>query len=224
MARIGRVVLPDYPHHVTQRGVRSMRVFFSDKDRREYLRLMAEQAARHGLQVLSYCLMTNHVHLVVVPSSREALAGGIGEAHKRYTRYVNFRQGVRGYLFQGRFYSCALDEPHLVAAVRYVERNPVRAGLARNAWDYAWSSAAYHVGEAQRDPLVAGRGLYQLVGADDWRDLLNSDPAEAAAVRRATGTGRPCGAEGFMKLAEKITGRLLHPLKPGRPPKRRKRK
>ena len=224
MSRIARVVLPDYPHRVTQRGVRSTRVFFSNRDRAEYLRLLSEQAPRHGLKVLSYCLMTNHIHLIVVPETAEGLARGIGETHKRYTRYVNFRQGVRGYLFQGRFFSCPLDGRHLVAAARYAERNPVRAGMVKRAWEYRWSSAAYDVGLVERDPLLTGRELYQLVGAKDWRMLLARAPEESAAVRRATCTGRPCGDKRFLRRAEKLTGRCLHPLKPGRPPKGKRRK
>jgi len=117
-----------------------MDVFQDDEDRRVYLQLLAaEQAARYGLRFLAYCLMSNHAHLIVIPSEEHSLSRGLGEAHRRYTTYVNLRDGVRGYLFQGRFYSCPLDERHLVAAARYVERNPVRAGLVRYAWDYACS-------------------------------------------------------------------------------------
>ena len=130
MARIARVVLPGIPHRVVQRGVRSQRLFFGDPDRGEYLRLLAEQGRRHGLLYVAWCLMPNHVHLIVIPETETSLAKGIGEAHKAYTRRINFRQATRGYLFQGRFASCPLDERHLFAAVRYILRNPV-AGRAR---------------------------------------------------------------------------------------------
>jgi len=129
MARIARVVLPGIPHHVVQRGVRSQRLFFGDPDRGEYLRLLAERGRRHGLLYVAWCLMPNHVHLIVIPKTETSLAKGIGEAHKAYTRRINFRQAARGYLFQGRFASCPLDERHLFAAVRYIPRNPVRARL-----------------------------------------------------------------------------------------------
>ena len=158
MPRIGRVVVPDYPHHVTQRGVRRMDVFFSDEDRTTYLDLLAEQGGRYGIQFLAWCLMTNHVHLIVVPLHEHSLAKGIGEAHKRYTRSINFREGARGYLFQGRFFSCPLDVDYLLPAVRYVLGNPVRAGLVAQPWDYQWSSARWSMGLMEKDPLVHSLG------------------------------------------------------------------
>ena len=143
---MARVVIPGYPHHVTQRGVRSMDIFFTDECRKAYLQFMKEQCARHGLHILSYCLMSNHVHFVVVPETEKCLSRAIGEAHRLYTRMVNFRDGVRGYLFQGRFFSCPLDQRYLLACVRYIERNPVRVidGI-KQSWDYPWSSARYHL-------------------------------------------------------------------------------
>ena len=215
--------MPGYPHHVTQRGVRSMDVFRDDDDRREYLLLLAEQAGLHGLTVLSYCLMSNHVHLIVMPEEIDGLARGIGEAHRLYTRHVNFREGVRGYLFQGRFFSCPLDERHLVAAARYVERNPVRAGLVNQAWEHRWSSARFHVGLRKTDPLVEDRHLLELV--DDWRALLRDDPEEGPFLRQRLRTGRPCGDLAFIECAEKLTNRTLRRQRPGpRPTGRRKRR
>jgi len=207
MARIARVVLPGHPHHVTQRGVRSMRVFFDDEDRQEYVRLLGEQGERAGVEFLSWCLMPNHVHLVVVPGREESLARGIGEAHRLYTRMVNFREGVRGHLFQERFYSCPLDEPHFVAAVRYVERNPVRARIVARAWDYDWSSARFHLDGRRRDPLVTEREPFGM--ELDWRELLEYDPRhdETERIRKTTRTGRPLGELIFVRLAEKLTGR-----------------
>ncbi len=123
------MVLPGYPHHVTQRGVRSMDIFFTREDRLLYLDTLKEHAAAQGLDILAWCLMTNHIHLVVVPTCEETMAHAIGETHRLYTRAINFREGVRGHLFQERFFSCPLDETHFIAAVRYVQRNPVRASL-----------------------------------------------------------------------------------------------
>ncbi len=217
MPRIARVVLPGHPHHVTQRGVRSMDVFRDDDDRLEYLSLMRGQADRHGISIISYCLMSNHVHLIAVPEDSDALARGLGEAHRLYTRFVNSAQGVRGYLFQGRFHSCPLDERHLIAAVRYIERNPVRARMVRVPWRYRWSSAAFHVGNVPDDPLVGDRTLNGLV--DDWRELLRSDPDEEDVLRKTVRTGRPCGDERFIRSAEKRTGRNFHTRSPGRPKK-----
>jgi putative transposase len=158
--------------------------------------------------------MTNHVHLVAVPESAAALASAIGEAHRRFAETVNARQGIRGHLFQDRFFSCPLDEAHLLAAVRYVERNPVRAGLAPVPWEYEWSSAAYHVGLRASDPLIATRDLWGLV--DHWPTFLAEEEPQADAIRLRTRTGRVCGGEEFIDKAELITGRSLRPRQPGR--------
>jgi REP-associated tyrosine transposase len=136
MARFARLVVPGYPHHVTQRGVRSVDIFTNDEDRLAYLDFMKEEAQRFGITFMAWCLMTNHVHLVAIPEAEDSLARGIGEAHRRYTRLKNFSEGVRGYLFQGRFGSCVLDQRHLLAAGRYVERNPIDAGMVQRATDY----------------------------------------------------------------------------------------
>jgi putative transposase len=198
-----------------------MDVFTSDQDRDLYLELVRKHAAQSGLEVLSWCLMTNHVHFVAIPAREDSLARGIGEAHRLYTRAVNSRQEVRGHLFQERFFSCPLDERHFVAAVRYVERNPVRAGLAEQAWEYPWSSARFHVGRRSRDRLVSERRPF---GLDlDWRSLLALDPKESETLRSMTKVGRPkvgrpLGDQKFMDAAERLTGRVLHRLPPGRKP------
>lgn len=168
------------------------------------------------MDILAWCLMTNHVHFIVVPHTEASLARGFGEAHKRYTRMKNFRDNTRGYLFQGRFGSCALDERHLLAAVRYVENNPVTAGMIRDAWEYKWSSAAYHVGDVKKDILVKSRNLYGLVR--DWRKYLletTEDNDDLSRVKRSTRTGRPAGNHDFVKKIETITGRSLQRQKPG---------
>ena len=216
MARISRIVVPGYPHHLTQRGVRSMDIFESDEDRRTYLNFLSEEADRYGLDILAWCLMTNHVHFVAVPFSETSLARGFGEAHRRYTRMKNFTQGVRGYLFQGRFNSSVLDENHLLAAVRYVELNPVRAAMVPCAWDYPWSSAAFHTGRADSDPLVKDRTLYGLI--TDWEEYLSGGISlELGQLRMATQTGRPAGDEAFIAKMSDLTGRDLKKGKPGRP-------
>jgi putative transposase len=156
MPRLARVVVSDVPHHVTQRGNRRQPTFFCDEDYEAYLDLMAEWTRRHGVEVWAYCLMPNHVHLVATPPSEAALAHAIGEARRRYTRRVNFRQGWRGHLWQGRFASFPMDEEHLYRAVRYVALNPVRARLVRLPWRYRWSSAAAHLA-GQDDRLVRVR-------------------------------------------------------------------
>ena len=218
MARISRIVVPDYPHHVIQRGVRSMNVFDSDEDRWAYLGFLSEEARRFGLTILAWCLMTNHVHFVVVPNTETSLARGFGEAHRRYTRMKNFAQGVRGYLFQGRFSSSVLDENHLLAAVRYVELNPTRAGMVKCAWEYPWSSAGFHTGTLESDPLVTDRTLSGLI--TDWKDFLTGEMTrEFDQLRMATQTGRPAGDDLFITKIEDLTGRDLSKGMPGRPRK-----
>lgn len=145
MARLSRIVIPGVAHHVTQRGNRRQPVFFSDDDRRLYLKLVSEGCAAANVRCLAWCLMDNHVHLILVPSTQDSLRAALGEAHRRYTRAVNFREGWRGYLFQGRFASYPMDDAHLMAAVRYVENNPVAAKMAARAESWRWSSARSHI-------------------------------------------------------------------------------
>jgi putative transposase len=192
-----------------------MDVFFSDEDRDKYLKHLAEQGERFGVEFLAWCLMTNHVHLVVVPDNTEALAKGIGEAHKRYSRMVNLREGWRGYLFQGRFFSCPIEPASLLAVVRYVLRNPVRAGMVRNAWDHPWSSARWLVGNAPFDPLVKKKGA--MVEVDDWQSFLTSSDIEADEVRQHTRTGRPMGSDSFISQLEHLLKRSLQKKRPGPP-------
>ena len=218
MPRIARVIAPGYPHHLTQRGNRRQPTFFRDDDYREYLALMAEWCEKCGVAVWAYCLMPNHVHLIVVPASAEALRRAVGEAHRRYTRYVNFREGWRGHLWQGRFASFVMDERYLLAAARYVELNPVRAGLVARPEAYRWSSAAAHLA-GRDDALVQVAPLLGMVR--DWgRFLAQELPGEEAkALRAHERTGRPLGADLFITNLETALGRILHKRKAGRKPK-----
>ncbi len=138
------------PHHVTQRGNRRQKTFFRDDDYQAYLDLMAERCGEHKVKVWAYCLMPNHVHLIVVPKTEDGLRRAIGEAHRRYTRRINSRRRWRGHLWQGRFASFVLDEPYLLAAARYVELNPVRARLTTAPSKYRWSSASAHINRLRK--------------------------------------------------------------------------
>jgi len=135
MARVARIVAEGMPHYIIQRGNRRQQVFFSDDDKKTYMEMLYEQKLKYKVEVWAYCLMDNHVHLIVVPEDAEGLSKAIGETHKNYTRMINFREGWRGYLWEGRFKSFVLDESYLYAAVRYVERNPVRAKIVKKAED-----------------------------------------------------------------------------------------
>jgi putative transposase len=215
MARIARVVAPGLPHHITQRGNRRQETFFCEEDYEEYIGLMSGWCRRWNVDVWAYCLMPNHVHMIMVPASEEGLRRAIGEAHQRYTRRVNFREGWRGHLWQGRFASAPLDERYLLAAARYVELNPVRAGLVKDPAAYPWSSAAAHTSGTD-DALVKVKPLLEMVG--NWRDLLLSGVSEQEIeqIRRHERTGRPLGSDGFVGKLEGALGRILHPQKPGR--------
>jgi len=152
MPRVARTVFADLPHHITQRGNRRETVFFNDEDRICYLSWLKEYSDKHNIEILAYCLMTNHVHLVVVPFTEESLQRVLRPLHMRYAQRINREHGWDGHLWQGRFFSCPLDEIYMWAAVRYVERNPVRAGLVRRAEDYDWSSAAGHCSLKEDSP------------------------------------------------------------------------
>ena len=190
-----------------------MNVFFSDSDRQEYLRQLKNQGERFGVRYLAWCLMPNHVHLIAIPDSGSSLARGIGEAHRRYTRYINFREDWRGYLFQGRFHSCPLDGNYLLAAVRYTLRNPVRAGICAQPWEYPWSSARWQVGMTSSDRLAIRSSL--LDDINDWTVFLRSAESSIDTLRKHTQTGRPMGDERFLIQLERATGRVLCPQKPG---------
>jgi len=214
MARIARVVAPGIPHHITQRGNRRMETFFQDADYREYLYLMAEWCNRCKVQVWCYCLMTNHVHLIAVPKSEDGLRRAIGEAHRRYTRYINFKKGWKGHLWQGRFGSYPMDEQYMITTARYIELNPVKAGIVKHPGDYKWSSARAHL-EGGDDLLVKAEPLLSIV--PDWQGLLSSELAEEdrETLRRHERTGRPLGSEGFVEKIEQLTSRVLKQQKPG---------
>ncbi len=218
MARLARVVAVDMPHHVTQRGNRRQQVFFCDEDYEAYRLLLAEGCRKAGVAVWAYCLMPNHVHLVLVPSSQDGLRAAISEAHRQYSRHVNFREGWRGYLWQGRFSSFPMEEKYLVACARYVEMNPVRARLAEKPEDWRWSSARAHLGMAP-DGLVQAGALDAFI--PDWKTFL----AEAACndeydhIRAAERTGRPLGSSAFVQKLEAHLQRPLARQKPGRKPR-----
>lgn len=214
MARIARIVVPGYPHHIIQRGNRRQNVFFSDEDRNIYLDHLRIYAKPAGISFWGYCLMDNHVHLIAVPQNIDSLALGLAEAHRRYTRYINFRQGWRGYLWEGRFKSYPLSETHLYAAIRYIERNPVRAGIVERAWDYPWSSARAHVYKKE-NPVLSDNFLVTSIA--DWKEYLKEedDATTLNNFRRHTHTGRPLGDSKFIEALETITGRILQKQKPG---------
>jgi putative transposase len=213
------MVLPGIPHHITQRGNRREQTFFEDGDYALYLDLLADGAGRYGVEVWSYCLMPNHVHIIAVPRDADGLGSTFRHVHRHYTGYVNARMRVTGHLWQGRFSSVAMDEQHLYAALRYVALNPVRARLVARAEDWAWSSARAHIA-GKDDHVVKVAPALERIG--DFRAFLGEQFDEAftyAALRHAETIGRPVGSVEWLAEMEQRSGLALLPRKRG--PKRR---
>jgi putative transposase len=222
MARIPRVVAVDTPHHITQRGNARRTVFETDSDRLAYLSLLTQYSRHYDLSILGYCLMPNHVHLIAVPHRTDWMARALHFAHGRYATFLNARQQRTGHVWQGRYYSCALDENHFWAALRYTERNPVRAGLSETPEQYRWSTAALHCDGARFDGSVDLAAFRDRWDPADWRSFIALDTAdqiEAADIRRRTQTGRPLGSPEFLDRLGRNLGRSFRINKGGRPPK-----
>ncbi len=222
MPRKYRIVVPGKPHHVIQRGNRRQQVFFYPGDKILYLKLLKEQTEKHHVEVWAYCLMDNHVHLVLVPKTHEGLAKAVAETNRRFTCQINSRYGWRGYLWQGRFISFVMDDLYLVRTMRYVENNPVRAGMVEKPWDYLWSSARYHV-MAIEDSLLSVCPIAPIVG--DWKEYLIKPEIEGIldAIRKRNLSGLPLGEDSFIESLAGTFGVKAEDLKPkpnGRPRKR----
>lgn len=222
MPRRARVVFPGMPHHVTQRGNRRHQVFFSDGDYLVYLHWLRDYAVKYDVDVLAYALMPNHVHLILAPGSKESIHQVLRCLHMRYAQRINRHRGWLGHVWQGRYFASVLDEPYFWSAMRYVERNPVRASLAERCEDYAWSSAGAHCG-MREDPVLTTslRWQQQLKGVVNWSAwLAQADQALALdELRRRTRKSLPCGSPQFIHHLEEQTGRILHPRQAGRPPR-----
>ena len=199
MPRSARIVAPHTPHHVTQRGNRRQPTFFRDGDYLRYLQLAAEWCAKAEVECWGYCLMPNHVHLILTPRSESGLRAALAPLHWRYTFEVNKRERWTGYLWQGRFASYPMDDGYFVQASRYVGLNPVRAGLVKRAQDWPWSSVRAHM-VLRDDPLVRTAPLARFVRSDMGR-FFDTDVAEEAQrkLRRASSSGRPLGGAEWVK-------------------------
>ena len=219
MARFARVVIAGAAHHVTQRGNGRQFLLASDAERMVYLDLLRQAVHLHGVSVVGYCLMSNHVHLVLIPQEAEALARALKATHGRYAAYWNAAHTTSGHAWQGRFYSCPMDENHLWPALRYTERNPVRAGLVKDAAEWSWSSAPAHCGRGDPDVCLALEVWRRRWTPEAWRQYLEEGENESdlTALRRSTYTGRPLGSEGFVAGLEASTRRRLRAQKGGRP-------
>lgn len=217
MARPARIVVPGVPHHVVQRGNRRQNLFFDDGDRRFYLKLLAAACARHKTTCLAWCLMDNHVHLSLIPATTDGLRAPLASVHTAYSQRVNRAQGLSGHLFQGRFASYAMDDAHMMVAARYIENNPVAAGLVGRAEDWPWSSARAHV-DGRPDGLTDIEALARHV--PNWRAML-ARGLEAAdedvRIEATLRSGRPLGAEAWLKAQGDRLGTSAFPARRDRP-------
>lgn len=221
MPRHARVICPGFPHHVTQRGNHRNRVFFSRGDGLAYIQMLRECSLLHAVEIVAYCLMPNHVHLVLVPSSADALHRALKVVHGRYAQRINRIRGQIGHFWQDRYFSSPLDSSYFLNAVRYVELNPVRAKIVDRAESYEWSSASAHCG-LHSDPLVASKPRFtELNGIGDWSQWLASGLAQTCvdALRKCASQNLPCGSPDFVAELERLVGRRLQYQPRGRPPK-----
>ena len=219
MPRVARIVVPGHPHHVTQRGNRRQQTFFEESDYLAYVKLLCELKVKTGVEIWAYCLMPNHVHFVAVPQNEQGLAKLFGVVNHRYARRINSLRDWRGHLWQERFHSCVMDDAHLLMAVRYIELNPVRAGICIRAEDWRWSSVHAHLAD-RPDPLVTTAPMHERIS--NWRRYLSEEcpPDSLDKLRALTETGRPAGDYHFLEKLEETTGRRLRPRRPGPEPKR----
>ena len=215
MARIARIVIPRYPHHVTQRGNRRQQTFFNQADYQYYFDLLVEAGQKAEVEFWAYCLMPNHVHLVVVPENEDGLAALFKDAHRRYTRHINFRKHWRGHLWQERFHSFVMDENYLLATVRYTELNPVRAGLCEKPEQWKWSSVHAHLA-GKDDELIRVSPLLERISNWEAYLLENATTNDFDIIRQHTKTGRPIQSDQFLSELQILTGNDYRRGKPGR--------
>ncbi len=220
MPRIARIIAAGYPHHITQRGNNRATVFFDDVDRVTFLRLLRVNARKQQLQVLAYCLMDNHIHLLVVPETEGALSRGIGLTNMMYTQYLNRKLDHSGRIWQNRFFSCIVEnDQHLWDVARYIERNPLRTGVVTSAEAYRWSSARSHLAETT-DPLLYEPSWLSPDKRSAYSEFLHLEDEDTdEAIRRITRIGRPFGSEQFIDMLELKLDQPLRARRPGRPRK-----
>jgi putative transposase len=208
MSRKARAVAVGYPHHITQRGNNREPVFFDDKDRVAYLQALRQYTEDCKVDIWAYCLMPNHTHLLAVPHAPDALAQAIGRTNLKYTRYINRKHYRTGRVWQNRFYSSIVDtDRYLWGVSRYIENNPVKAGLVACASDYPWSSAQHHLGDREDDLMKAGVWLRREEQAEYRAFLDEEDQRLSRHISKATLSGRPICGERTLAILEKALGR-----------------
>jgi putative transposase len=231
MPRMGRMVLPNYPHHIVQRGHNRQVVFACADDFERYLTDIRELKVQFGIKLYAWCLMTNHVHLLVCPES----AAGLGQFMKalaaRATRYRNRLEGRSGTLWEGRYKSSIIDsESYLLACYRYIELNPVRARMVERAADYPWSSFPYRTQCSPPSDLLDVHPCYEQLSPtepgrqEQYEQFLNAGipDNELRLIREAVNRCQLTGGVRFVDEIERITGARLEMRGQGRPKKSEK--
>lgn len=219
-----RIVIPGQPHHVTQRGGRGQDVFFIEDDRQVYLDILRHYAGKFGVEVLAYCLMTNHVHHLLVPPDETAIAQVMQPLNTLYAHHINTRMDWQGHLWQERFYSAPVDNSYFWIALRYIERNPVEAKMVDHACNFRWSSAPAHC-KLSEDPILSVSETWQkeIAKQNNWYQWLqeNDPPTSLRKLRTCTAQHLPCGNETFIANLELELGKPLCPRPKGRPRNRK---
>jgi putative transposase len=217
MARLARVVIPGLPHHVTQRGNGRAKVFFDDDDYALYRDLLASHCRAAEVEIWAWCLLPNHVHLILVPSDADGLRRALSRVHRVYAGIIQARRKRTGHFWQGRFGAVAMDEAYCAAALRYVHLNPVRARLVARAQDWKWASTRAHL-RGKADGVTATAPVKKMAG--DFAELLASAPEDDLfdRLRASESIGRPLGSDRFLARLERQTGRVLKPGKRGPKP------
>jgi len=226
MPRIARIVIPNVPHHITQRGNNKQDVFFVDDDKKAFLGFLKEQSAKYGLIIDGFCLMTNHIHIIATPRKEYSLAKTMGRTNLLYAQYINYMHGRGGHLWQNRFFSCPMDTSYFFKALCYMEQNPVRAKMVRYPWTYRWSSAGFHTGNDDEFGLMNKARWEKQSSGLDWKVILRDrmEKLDINRLRIYSRTGRPLGSDKFISKLEVILGRRLRALPRGRPRKKKDNK
>lgn len=217
MPRQARIVLPGYLHHVTQRGNYRQAIFDEQRDRVYYLKLIQEYSQKYGNDIFAFCLMDNHVHFIIRPHKKDSLSGIFCRAHQRYAYYYHQKKDLTGHLWQERFYSCLLQDTHMINAMRYVERNPVRVGKVAYPWEYAWSSARSHLGIEYK--IIKLADTKEFFDVSSWQEFISEEESkkDLRTLRESTQKGLVVGSKEFIAGLEKVLNRVLVPRPRGRP-------
>ncbi len=219
MPRTARIVIPGYLHHVTQRGNYRQNVFEEDQDRVTYLKYIEEKSQKYEVDIYAFCLMDNHVHFLVKPRRESSMGCLFQTAHMKYSQYYNRKKYQKGHLWQGRFYSCLVSGAHIERVFRYIENNPVRAGITEKAWQYSWSSARAHLGKQYNVIRLADAKEY--LSIDSWREYLRGreDDEFLKEIRDQTRKGLMLAPKSFVDRIEKKLCVKIVRNPPGRPKK-----